>query len=181
MRHGEPLGDTLFASMTAAYDALAPALRERLCHLHAVHHFAKFYDYMIAEKASPRPKLTAAQKATKPPVTHPMVVRHPHTGRLCLYCDPGYTVRVLGLGEAESTALLAELFAHQTQDEFLYRHKWRVGDVLIWDNIAAIHMATGGYGADEHRLMHRTQVLGDAARYRAANPEHEPIAPLSLA
>ena len=170
MRGGEPLGDTLFASMTAAYDALEPALKERLHGLAAVHHFAKFYDYMIAQKASPRPKLTAAQEATKPPVVHPMVVRHPHTGRPCLYCDPGYTVRVADLGEDESAALLQQLFAFQTQDDFLYRHKWRVGDVLIWDNIAAIHMATGGYRADEHRLMHRTQILGDAARFRAANP-----------
>ncbi len=170
MRGGEPLGDTLFASMTAAYDALEPALRARIGGLRAVHHFSKFYDYMIEQKGSPRPRLTEAQKASKPPVIHPIVVRHPYSGRPCLYCDPGYTVRVPGLGEAESAALLRELFAFQTRDEFLYRHKWRVGDVLIWDNIAAIHMATGGYEDHEHRLMHRTQVLGNAARYRAANP-----------
>ena len=171
MRDGLALGDTLFAGMGAAWDALDPALRARLERLQAVHHFAKFYDYMIEEKGSPRPKLTAAQKAAKPPVVHPLAVRHPYTGRLCLYCDPGYTIRVLGLAEAESAALLRRLFAFQTRDDFLYRHNWRVGDVLIWDNIATIHMATGGYGDAEHRLMHRTQVLGDAARYRAANPE----------
>jgi taurine dioxygenase len=170
MRDGAPLGDTLFAGMGAAWDALDPALRARLEGLQAVHHFAKFYDYMIAEKGSPRPPLTVAQKASKPPVVHPMAVRHPYTGRTCLYCDPGYTIRVLGLAEAESAALLRQLFAVQTRDEFLYRHKWRVGDVLIWDNIATIHMATGGYTDAEHRLMHRTQVLGDGARYCAANP-----------
>ena len=170
MRDGLALGDTLFAGMGAAWDALDPALRARLERLQAVHHFAKFYDYMIEEKGSPRPKLTAAQKASKPPVVHPLAVRHPYTGRLCLYCDPGYTIRVLGLAEAESAALLRQLFAFQTRDEFLYRHQWRVGDVLIWDNIATIHMATGGYTDAEPRLMHRTQVLGDAARYRAANP-----------
>jgi taurine dioxygenase len=170
MRRGEPLGDTLFASMTAAYEALEPALQARLQRLRAVHHFSKFYDYMIEEKGSPRPPLSEAQKAAKPPVVHPMVVRHPYTGRKCLYCDPGYTVRVLDLAEAESAALLRQLFAFQTRDEFLYRHKWRVGDMLIWDNIAATHMATGGYSDEEHRHMHRTQVLGDGARYRAANP-----------
>lgn len=169
MRGGEPLGDTLFAGMAAAYEALAPALKARLERLQAEHHFSKFYDYML-DKGSPRPRLTEGQKASKPPVIHPMVVRHPHTGRKCLYCDPGYTVRVLGLAEAESAALLRELFAFQTQEQFLYRHKWRVGDVLMWDNIATIHMATGGYADHEHRLMHRTQVLGDGARYRAANP-----------
>jgi len=170
MRDGAPLGDTLFAGMGAAYDALGPALQARLAGLRAEHHFAKFYDYMIAERGSSRPKLTAAQKATKPPVIHPMVVRHPHTGRRCLYADPGYTTRIAGMPESASRALLDELFAWQIQPQFHFRHRWRVGDVLIWDNIAAIHMATGGYEPHEHRLMWRTQVLGDPERYRESNP-----------
>jgi taurine dioxygenase len=124
---------------------------------------------MIEKRGSARPKLTAAQKASKPPVIHPMVVRHPYTGRQCLFADPGYTIRVMDVPEDESRALLDELFAWQIQPEFHYRHRWRVGDVLIWDNIAAIHMATGGYEPHEHRLMWRTQVLGDPARYRATN------------
>lgn len=176
-RDGAPLGDTLFAGMGAAYDALDPALQQRLEGLSAVHHFSKFYDYMIEKKGSNRPKLTPAQKATKPPVSHPMVVRHPFTGRKCLYADPGYTIGVLGLPEVESAALLEELFAFQTRPEFIYRHKWRVGDVLIWDNIATVHMATGGYAPHEYRLMHRTQVLGDATLYRAANPFSETAEP----
>ncbi len=169
MRGGVALGDTLFASTEATSEALAPALKSRLGKLRAVHHFSKFYDYMIAERGSARPKLTPAQQASKPPVIHPMVVRHPHTGRECLYADPGYTVRVIDLPEEESKALLDQLFAWQIRPEFQYRHQWRVGDVLIWDNIAAIHMATGGYEPHEHRLMWRTQVLGDAARYREMN------------
>jgi len=170
MRGGVPIGDTLFASMAAAYEALEPALKARLEGLEAVHHFAKFYDYMIREKGSPRPPLTAAQRAAKPPVVHPMVVSHPLSGRKCLYADPGYSVEVVGLPPEESKALLDFLFAFQTQEAFQYRHKWRVGDVLMWDNIATIHMATGGYAAHEPRLMWRTQVLGDSARYAAANP-----------
>src|SRR5260221_13869451 len=109
---------------------------------------------MIRKRGSPRRPWPAAQRASKPPVVHPMAVRHPYTGRACLYCDPGYTIRVLGLAEAESAELLRQLFAFQTRDEFLYRHKWQVGDVLIWDNIATIHMATGGYTHAAHRLMH---------------------------
>src|SRR5260221_10169262 len=97
MRDGLALGDTLFAGMGAAWDALDPALRARLERLPAVHHFSKFYDYMITGKGSPPPTLTAAQKASKPPVVHPLAVRHPHTGRACLYCDPGHTIPVLGL------------------------------------------------------------------------------------
>jgi taurine dioxygenase len=144
-------------------------MKKRLAGKRAEHHFAKFYDYMIAERGSARPPLTEAQKAQKPPVVHPMIVRHPHTGRACLYADPGYTIRVIGLPASESNSLLAELFDFQTRPEFQYRHRWRVGDVLIWDNIAAIHMATGGYRPGEPRFMWRTQVLGDAARYRATN------------
>jgi taurine dioxygenase len=98
-----------------------------------------------------------------------MMVRHPFTGEPCLYCDPGYTIRILGLEERESEALLSRLFDWQTRPEFQYRHKWRVGDVLMWDNIATIHMASGNYRDDEHRLMWRCQVLGDAARYAASN------------
>src|SRR5579864_1808805 len=90
MRNGEPLGDTLFASMTAAYDALDPALQARIEGLSAVHDFAKFWDYMIREKKSPRHPLSAQQRAEKPPVIHPLVLRHPLTGRKCLYADPGY-------------------------------------------------------------------------------------------
>jgi taurine dioxygenase len=169
MRDGEPLGDTLFAGMSAAWEALPAPLKARVEGRSAVHHFAKFYDYMIREKGSTRPPLTAAQQAEKPPVVHPMALRHPWTGRTCLYADPGYTVRVVGLPEAESAALLEELFAFETRPEFQYRHRWRVGDVLIWDNVATIHMATGGYGEETPRLMLRCQVLGDPVRYRAAN------------
>jgi taurine dioxygenase len=166
MRGGKPLGDTLFCGTAAAYEALDPALRERLKGLRAVHDFAKFYDYMIREKQSTRPPLTSAQRAEKPPVVHPLVLPHPRTGRLCLYADPGYTTRILGLSPTESDALLEFLFAHQTRAEFQYRHQWRVGDVLIWDNIATIHMATGGYRDDEPRHMLRAQVLGDPRAYR---------------
>jgi taurine dioxygenase len=169
MRGGEPLGDTLFASMAAAYDALDPALQRRIEGLKAVHHFSKFYDYMIRERGSPRPPLSETQKAAKPPVVHPMVLRHPFTKRKCLYVDPGYTVEVIGLGERESRSLLDYLFEFQTRPQFQYRHRWRVGDVLIWDNIATIHMATGDYEPHEHRLMLRTQVLSDAARFHATN------------
>lgn len=166
VRNGEPLGDTLFSSMTAAYEALDPALQQRIEGLRAVHDFAKFWNYMIRDKNSPRAPLSTEQRAEKPPVIHPLVLRHPSTGRKCLYADPGYTVRVLGLSPEESEALLAELFRHQTRPEFQYRHRWRVGDVLIWDNVATIHMAAGGYTDAEPRHMLRTQVLGDPARYK---------------
>ncbi len=169
MRDGQPLGDTLFSSMYAAYDALPQDWKRRLEGLRAEHDFAKFYNYMIEAKGSPRPPLTPEQRRTKPPVVHPIVLRHPWTGRQCLYADPGYTTRVIGVAERESEEILSFVFEHQVQERFQYRHKWRVGDVLMWDNCATIHMATGGYDASTPRLMHRAQVLGDDALYRQKN------------
>lgn len=169
MRYGQPLGDTLFSNMYAAYDALPADLKTRLDGLRAEHDFAKFYNYMIEEKGSPRPPLTAEQRRKKPAVAHPIVLRHPWTGRKCLYADPGYTMRIVGLPAAESDDILSFLFRHQVEERFHYRHKWQVGDVLIWDNCATIHMATGGYDSSTPRLMHRAQVLGDDALYRQKN------------
>ena len=169
MKDGKALGDTLFASMTAAYEALPAAWKTRIARLRAEHDYAKFYNYMIDQKGSDRPKLGERERREKPPVVHPLVVRHPWTGRVCLYCDPGYTIRVLGVSPAESEDILDFLFAHQTQDQFRYSHSWRVNDVLMWDNIATIHMATGGYDRSTPRLMHRAQVLGNRELYSRVN------------
>jgi taurine dioxygenase len=160
-RDGRPLGDTLFSSMYAVYEALPADLRQRIEGLAAEHDFAKFYDRMIREKGSERPPLTPEQRAKRPPVIHPIVGVHPRTRRKFLYADPGYTTRIIGLDPAESDRVLETLFAMQTRDEFIFRHKWRAGDVLIWDNWATIHMATGGYEPHEHRYMLRAQVVGN--------------------
>jgi taurine dioxygenase len=164
VRDGVVLGDTLFADMRVAYRALPEDIKQTIAGRKAVHDFAKFYDDMIKTKGSTRPPLTDAQRAQRPPVEHPLVLRHPYTGETCLYADPGYTIRVLGLPEDESDRLLAFLFEHETKPEFIYRHKWRLHDILIWDNCATIHMATGGYRPDEPRHMMRTQVQVDEAR-----------------
>jgi taurine dioxygenase len=164
MRDGKVLGDTLFADMRAAYRTLPDDIKARIADRVAEHDFAKFYDDMIKNKGSTRPPLTDAQRRQKPPVPHPLVLRHPYTGVPCLYADPGYTTRIVGLPAAESDALLDRLFEHQTQPTLIYRHVWRRHDMLIWDNCATIHMATGGYRADEPRFMLRTQVSVDAAR-----------------
>ncbi len=76
-----------------------------------------------------------------------------------LYCNPGYAVRIVGLDEEESAALLDALFRHQAQDRFLWAHHWTAGDVLMWDDIATTHNAVADYRADEPRLMHRVQVM----------------------
>jgi taurine dioxygenase len=164
MRDGKVLGDTLFADMRLAYRSLPDAIKTRVEGRTAEHDFAKFYDDMIKTKGSKRPPLTEAQRRAKPAVPHPMVLRHPYTGAKCLYADPGYTTRIVDLPERESAEILDFLFEHQTKPEFVYRHVWRTHDILIWDNCATIHMATGGYRPDEPRTMVRTQVSVDPAR-----------------
>ncbi len=164
VRDGKVLGDTLFADMRLAWRALPDDVKRKIDGRAADHDFAKFYDDMIKTKGSKRPPLTDAQRRAKPAVPHPLALRHPYTGETCLYADPGYTTRIHGLEPAESDAILDTLFAHQTQDAFVYRHVWRRYDMLMWDNCATIHMATGGYRPDEARFMLRTQVSVDAAR-----------------
>ena len=93
--------------------------------------------------------------------THPVVRVHPITGRKVLYCDPGYTMRIEGMAPADSDQMLGFLFAHQLQPKCLYTHHWRVGDVLLWDNIGTVHNAIADYGPDEHRYIRRCQVMAD--------------------
>jgi taurine dioxygenase len=173
-RNGRVLGDTQFADMAAAFDDLPPALQARLETLTATHDFAKFWDMMLARGGadSVRKPLTAAQRAQKPPVSQPMVLRHPLSGRRILYANPGYTVRIDGMAAAESDALLETLFAHQLQPRYQYAHHWAEGDVLMWDNIRTMHYAVPDYGPGEHRLVRRCQAMAD----RVFEPEFAGLA-----
>ncbi|HVO87370.1 MAG TPA: TauD/TfdA family dioxygenase [Casimicrobiaceae bacterium] len=160
-RNGQPLGDTQFASMAAAYDTLPGDVKETIATLRAVHDFAKFWDNMRKRPGSTRPPLSDTQRAQKPPVTHPMVLQHPITRRPLLYVNPGYAVRVDGLPAAESDALLAFLFEHQLQPRFRYAHHWTEGDLLVWDDLVTLHHAVADYAPHEHRLIKRCQVMAD--------------------
>ena len=158
MRDGEPLGATEFCNMHAAYEALPQALKERLEGMTITHDFNKFWEMMRREKGSDRPPLTAAQRAAKPPVSHPVFLTHPITARRVLYANPGYAIRIDQLPPAESDALLEQLFEHQLQSKFRYRYRWQPRSVLMWDNMGTIHNAVADYGPDEHRLIKRCQV-----------------------
>lgn len=168
MRDGRALGDTAFRDMHSAYDDLPADLRARLDTLEAVHEFEKVWSQMRA-RGSSRPEYTESQRREKPPVVHPVVIRHPWTGRKALFVNRGLTQRILGMSADESDRMLEFLYAHTEDPRYEFRHVWRVGDTLIWDNFATIHLATGGYGTDTPRVMIRTQVLGNAQRYRQAN------------
>jgi taurine dioxygenase len=160
-RDGVALGDTIFANCIAAYEALPSAMKKRLDGLKAVHR----YSSRRRVENSPRPKLTAAQIAETPDVAHPIVRTHPFTGRKAIYVTAGECIGIVSadgrsLPEDEALDLIAELDAHCIKPEFLYRHSWRVGDLVMWDNATAMHLAVCDYALPDRRLMHRTTVIG---------------------
>jgi len=154
---GQPLGDTLFAHMGAAYEALPEAMRQRLEGLRGVH--SLYHRYGEKEGAT-----TAMADRTRDvaAVSHPLVATHPVTGQRCLYLSEGYTTGIEGMPQDEAGPLVAELCAHVVRPEFQYRHRWAVGDVLIWDNRATLHRATFDYQLPQRRLMRRATVAGEA-------------------
>ena len=160
MRDGEPLGDTLFASATAAFAALPEATKQRIAGLKAVNSYEK--GYYRDRKSGGRAPLTEEQKRKTPDIEHPVVRTHPYTGKKCLFINEGYTSRIASLAAPESDRLLAELLAHATDERFVYRHRWRVGDLLIWDNCSTQHLAVPDYELPQRRLMERTTVRGSA-------------------
>jgi taurine dioxygenase len=147
-------GDTQFVNMYRAYDALAPALKDRIAGLKVLH------TYDSSRKGTRIATLTADEAAALPGVVHPLVRTHPETGRKALYLNPNRMEAVLGLARAESDALLDGLIAHATEERFQYRHRWRPGDILIWDNRCTMHKANADYPIGEKRLMHRIVVAG---------------------
>jgi taurine dioxygenase len=153
---GASLGDTVFANTIAAYEALSAPMRHRIEGLKAIHRYSA--RRRVAD--SPRPKLTAAQLAETPDIAHPIVRTHPYTGRKSLYVTDGECIGIEGMPEDEALDLIAELDAHCVKPEFCYRHSWRVGDLVMWDNASAMHLAICDYALPDRRLMHRTTVIG---------------------
>ena len=156
-REVPPVGaDTLFASMYAAYDALDAETKARIADLRAVHSYAGYYAKAFAD----RTPLSDEQKAATPDVVHPLVRTHPETGRKSLYVGEDVVKEIIGLPAVESEALLADLNAHAISEDFVYRHKWRAGDVVIWDNRSTMHKATPYDDNTYIRVMHRATIKG---------------------
>ena len=155
-------GDTLFCDCARAYEALSPTMKSMLAPLRAIHSAARPYGTQgsFAKETVARTMQIITSKEAEKTRTHPLVRTHPVTGRKALFISPVYTVGVEGLTGPESDGVLGLLFKHMLQDEFIYRHRWQAGMVLMWDNRCTMHLAEGGY--DGHlRLMHRTTVAGD--------------------
>jgi len=157
-RSGKALGTTEFANMHAAYDGLPAEMKRDLEGMTVLHDFNKFWE-MMRSRGSPRPPLTEAQRKAKPPVSHPIFLTHPITGRRVLYANPGYSVRINELPQKESEEMLEFLFEHQLKPEYRYAFHWQEGDVLMWEDIGTIHNAVADYASDEHRLVKRCQVM----------------------
>jgi len=157
--NGKPLGDTIWASTAAAFEGLNPGLQERLDGRTAMFDFAKRYRKLVAD-GDQNAALTDEQKAKTPPVEHPVVRTHPVTGRKCLNVNEGHTVNINGMDDDESLSLLEDLWAHIVKPDFTYRHKWRPGDVVMWDNVPTQHLAICDYALPQRRLLHRTTLTG---------------------
>jgi taurine dioxygenase len=152
-------GDTLFASMYAAYDALSGGLKETLERLQALHSSRHVFGVeAYAGRGDLKGRYLNPKAATQDAI-HPVVVRHPGTGRKALYVNPGFTVRFVGWTDEESRPLLHYLYQHAARPEFSYRFQWREGSLAFWDNRCTWHYALNDYHG-HRRLMHRITVEG---------------------
>ena len=151
----EGFADTMFANQYAAYEALSEPMR-------------RFLEGLEAEHSSERlQRMNNAQSYNKrieeipEPVVHPVVRTHPETGRKSLYVNEAFVTRILGLTDEESENLLDFLYAHAVKPAFVYRHRWRPGDVVMFDNRCLMHYVVPDHPKDMYRLMHRTTAAGD--------------------
>jgi len=173
VRDGIVLGATSFASTTAAYEALPEELKQRLQGLRNVHSYTFYRAKNVLAQQEERARRerevqehspSEEQLKSVPDVEVPIVRTHPMTGRKGLFINEGHTACIVGLPREESAALLAQLYAHIAKPEFRYEHRWRAGDLLMWDNVAVQHRANFDYELPLRRLMHRTTVRGSAVK-----------------
>lgn len=151
---GVILGNTLFAGTAPAYEALPEAMKQKLQGKKAIHR----YSVRKRPVGSQRAKLTQAQIDETPDIAHPVVRTHPKTGRKALYVFEGECIGIEGM--EDGAEIIAELTAHIIQPQFIYRHKWQLGDVVMWDNAASLHLAIADYKLPQRRLLHRVTVEG---------------------
>ncbi len=163
-----PLGDTCFASTRHAYETLPEELRKAVDGRRAVFSSRKYGEYVghTEEKAKDNVYLkdvvAARQKIKDNLIEHPLVRVHPITGKKCLHVVEGVISEVIGLPADESEDLVQRLLAHTLRPEVVYRHSWKVGDIVMWDNYSALHQANGDFRLPQRRLMHRTTLSAPA-------------------
>ena len=146
-------GRTEFANMNLAFEACAPARRAAFRRMKVVH------DWVRSCRKSGEREASAEEAAVYPPVAHPLVRRHPESGREAFFIG-NHASHILGMDRAAGEALLEEIEAHSTAGRFVYRHRWRPGDLLMWDNRCLLHRAEAWTGGA--RVLHRTVTRGTA-------------------
>lgn len=152
-------GDTQFANMAEAFAALPPSTRDRLAGLMAIH------VYQSSHSARKLMGLSEANKERVPnAVLHPIVRTHPESGRKSLYINPIRVEGIVGMDHREALPLLEGLLEHATAERFQYRHEWRPGDLVIWDNRFLLHKANGDYDMEQTRYLYRVMLRGDVPR-----------------
>jgi len=148
-------GDTLYANMYAAYEGLSAEDKRYLDPLVAVHDL----DYS-RRRTDARRQMSEAQKRNAPPAEWPIVRTHPETGRKCIYLGE-HASHVLGLPLEEGRALIRRIIAHATQSQYVFRHRWRVRELVMWDNRALLHSATDFDWINDVRVLRRTTTVGE--------------------
>ena len=163
-------GDTEFCNMYQVYEALPAELKQQIAGRRAIHHVSKTRNKrVVVSPGRPGAEDYYNKRAKEvPEVVQPMVRTHPETGRPALYISPRFTLAIEGMEDAQAQELLDALFAFMTDKRFHYRHQWRDGDLVIWDNRCLNHRACGGYALPDIRRMHRTTIVGDKPFYRPA-------------
>lgn len=147
-------GDTLFANTKLGFDALDDAEKDRYAGLKVVH------SWEASRKNTGNKPATEDEKRERPPVTHPLIRTHPDTGEKLLYMG-SHCSHVEGMDYEEGRALLADLLERSTQEQFVYRHQWKPGDLVMWDNRCLLHRADSNYEMDRYpRILHRTVLRG---------------------
>jgi len=159
-------GDTLFCNLYLAYESLSDGMKKLIDGLHGVHFGGK------ARVDTSTPERAAESKRKTPPVAQPSVRTHPETGRKSLYLG-NKIQQLVGLNAEESKPLITFLCEHATRPQFVYRHRWRKDDLVIWDNRCTNHIALGDYDNSKLRHMERTTVNGTPSGYVYDGPLHD--------
>jgi taurine dioxygenase len=149
-------GDTQYVNMHDAYDDLPEATRRKIDGLKAVHAYLSKYSPRSLGYLSEE-----SQKKLPPPGVHPLVRIHPENGRKALFLNPVRMESILGMEDADALKLIGELMAHATQKKYEYRHKWRHGDWVLWDNRSVMHQANPDYDMNERRFLYRLMLKGE--------------------
>jgi taurine dioxygenase len=150
-------GDTQYVNMHDAYDELPDGTKRRIDGLKAVH--------VYLSKYSPRPLGHMTEESRRnlpPPGIHPLVRTHPENGRKALFLNPVRMESIVGMADTDALALINDLMAHATRKKYEYRHKWRPGDWVLWDNRSVMHQANPDYDMNERRYLYRLMLKGEA-------------------